>query len=496
MLKKLFSKKISFFGRQLPIPYGMTLIELTIVMAILAIVAAILFAVVNPVEQKRKANDALSRNTAAEFLQAALRYSTDNNGTYPWNSNSCISYATPTPSTTPTPTPTGFFANIAPGVLHYWGMNAASSLGETDQAGTSNMNLIGSCSSVSGAGVNTSTARSDPSATSANYLYAPSASIPGSGPWSMAFWVKTSTAGTVFSTTQGSFHWVTTCNGCNYQGDTNEPGMAFVAGGSGAFYISRYSGDVTQAGCGCGTSGWNPNPPSYSLSTTGPSLMDNNWHYVVITWTGDTSTNGINIYIDCNSSSCTPNATGTAPFLSGGNQQNLAWFYGWGFTNSLTGSIDEIGVWSRILTTTEISNMYGFYQGVVQGPTATPTPTPPGYAAITTPAPLSALSSCISNIATAGDVKDTFNNTPQSTLNNVYVNQPNPVLTPADSGSITVCYLPRSRSAQQDPTAKYVQGGSYAPSGGVYGYDINGIPQSSGSCISAGGANYCYVCLY
>lgn len=116
-----------------------------------------------------------------------------------------------------------------------------------------------------------------------------------------------------------------------------------------------------------------------------------------------------------------------------------------------------------------------------------------GSPSIVTPVPLSAMSTCISSM----DFRSTFSSTPQSVLSNIYLNQPNPILTPPDSSTVMLCYLPQSGSAQKDANAKYLRNGYVAPSGApsVNGYDSLGNPLSSGTCISAGGINYCYVCI-
>jgi|SRR5581483_185263 len=73
---------------------GLTLVEILVVLAILSILVGVILAAVDPFEQKKKANDALSKNTSIEFIQAALRYYTDN-GSYPWLSSACYTGQTP-----------------------------------------------------------------------------------------------------------------------------------------------------------------------------------------------------------------------------------------------------------------------------------------------------------------------------------------------------------------------------------------------------------------
>ncbi len=62
---------------------GFTLIELLVVIGILGILAAALIATIDPFEQLNKAQDANSKNTAVEFLNANIRYYTTHSA-LPW----------------------------------------------------------------------------------------------------------------------------------------------------------------------------------------------------------------------------------------------------------------------------------------------------------------------------------------------------------------------------------------------------------------------------
>lgn len=70
---------------------GFTLIELLVVIGILGILAAALVATIDPFEQLNKAQDANSKNTAIEFLNANIRYYTTHSA-MPWwtNGASCM----------------------------------------------------------------------------------------------------------------------------------------------------------------------------------------------------------------------------------------------------------------------------------------------------------------------------------------------------------------------------------------------------------------------
>lgn len=66
------SKKLSKTIKKLK--KGFTLIELLVVLGILGILAAALLATINPVEQLNKATDTSMKTTAAQFVEANVRY--------------------------------------------------------------------------------------------------------------------------------------------------------------------------------------------------------------------------------------------------------------------------------------------------------------------------------------------------------------------------------------------------------------------------------------
>lgn len=76
---------------------GFTLIELLVVIGILGILAAALVATIDPFEQLNKAQDANSKNTAVEFLNANIRYYTTHSA-MPWwtNGATCMGAAVTT----------------------------------------------------------------------------------------------------------------------------------------------------------------------------------------------------------------------------------------------------------------------------------------------------------------------------------------------------------------------------------------------------------------
>ena len=90
---------------------GFTLIELLVVIGILGILAAALVATIDPFEQLNKAQDANSKNTAVEFLNANIRYYTTHSA-MPWWSNgaSCMG-ATTTLSAVNLSSDSGMYSN-------------------------------------------------------------------------------------------------------------------------------------------------------------------------------------------------------------------------------------------------------------------------------------------------------------------------------------------------------------------------------------------------
>ncbi len=62
---------------------GFTLIELSVVIGIIAILAAIVLVAVNPARQFAIARDTTRRNDIYQILNAVYQYSVDNNGSFP-----------------------------------------------------------------------------------------------------------------------------------------------------------------------------------------------------------------------------------------------------------------------------------------------------------------------------------------------------------------------------------------------------------------------------
>jgi hypothetical protein len=94
--------------------------------------------------------------------------------------------------------------------------------------------------------------------------------------------------------------------------------------------------------------------PGTDFYTTSPASYSNGqWHYAVVTYDGSTA---VRLYIDgvqvssISTSGAIPDKTGTQPVRIGANSLALNGFF--------TGNVDEVRVWNRALSGTEIANAY------------------------------------------------------------------------------------------------------------------------------------------
>ena len=89
------------YFKSLKLSRGFTLIELLVVIGILGVLAAALIATIDPFEQIKKAQDANTKNTTVEFVNASIRYYSTHNY-LPWDSTSgtagCTTSMTLSPS--------------------------------------------------------------------------------------------------------------------------------------------------------------------------------------------------------------------------------------------------------------------------------------------------------------------------------------------------------------------------------------------------------------
>lgn len=104
---------------------GLTLIEVTVVIGILSVLAGVILVTLKPKEQTGKANDGTKKTDGAALLSAINRYYVSYNGVYPWSSVSGCS----TPASNGTST-----------VSSCW-LNRLVSVGEIDQSFASSKNI-------------------------------------------------------------------------------------------------------------------------------------------------------------------------------------------------------------------------------------------------------------------------------------------------------------------------------------------------------------------
>lgn len=84
-------------------------------------------------------------------------------------------------------------------------------------------------------------------------------------------------------------------------------------------------------------------------ATSAGSLSDGKWHHVVMT----KAANLLSIYVD----GIFIASNGTTTFT--GNYNNLITYFGFdGGTRFFTGNLDEIGLWSRALSASEVTNLF------------------------------------------------------------------------------------------------------------------------------------------
>lgn len=119
LVMKLIRKNLSF---------GFTLVELLLVIALISILAGVLFVVIDPVEQVKKTNDVATKNAAREFLAANTRYYMARNA-FPWFSAANGGAACYSPASVPTYT----LATVSLGNLATCIQNLIST-GETKQS--------------------------------------------------------------------------------------------------------------------------------------------------------------------------------------------------------------------------------------------------------------------------------------------------------------------------------------------------------------------------
>lgn len=104
---------------------------------------------------------------------------------------------------------------------------------------------------------------------------------------------------------------------------------------------------------------------SVGMSIQGTTIITNAaWHSVLLTYNGNSNTNGMNLYCDgaletlsARSKSGTITDIDNTGFFTIGNLTGYTTIYG-------NGMIDEVGVWNRVLTASEIVQLYTSGNGI------------------------------------------------------------------------------------------------------------------------------------
>lgn len=98
----------------------------------------------------------------------------------------------------------------------------------------------------------------------------------------------------------------------------------------------------------------------WDFYSVGTNYSNNEWHHLVLTWNGTTDADAVRHYIDGNApETATSTSTETTPPTS-----NLYLGRGYGGINPFNGTIDEVGIWDRVLNDTEAGYLYGFGFGI------------------------------------------------------------------------------------------------------------------------------------
>jgi Concanavalin A-like lectin/glucanases superfamily/Protein of unknown function (DUF1573) len=167
--------------------------------------------------------------------------------------------------------------------------------------------------------------------------------------------------------------WIKTTNSTRTEGIISK----FTAAGSAAGYIFQTDA-AGNVGLRIGAEDLNAYPAVVSDTT---KINDGNWHHVAVVITMGT---GAQFYVDGQLSS-----TGAMQVWEGGDDGSTLEVGTSGYTpwaNYFTGSIDDVQVYNRALSATDISTVFAYGGGVTsQGGTSTTTIT--GTPTTTTPAP-------------------------------------------------------------------------------------------------------------
>ena len=205
--------------------------------------------------------------------------------------------------------------NLTTNLVAYWKLDEASG-NAADATGGGNT-LTNSSATYAAAKIKNGGVFSG----SAQYMYNSTVPNTGANAWSTSYWIKTSV-----STNNDNDHW-------GWGTGTSLKGI----GG----YFNSTTGKIRWNAYGGGGSVISAN-----------ALNDNKWHFICITYDGTY----VRMYVDnltvVQSSSVTLNIVSAANKTCLGRQ----WYSPQ--DNYFTGSIDEVAMWSRCLTATEVKELY------------------------------------------------------------------------------------------------------------------------------------------
>lgn len=153
----------------------------------------------------------------------------------------------------------------------------------------------------------------------------------GATAFTFSFWIKTNTAENAFFFGEGDI-------------DTNGAGTVFNWSSALSTAKVRFQFVSTVGG-------------GISLDSAA-QIKDGNWHHVVVTYDGSTNGTGLKMYID---GTLDATGTGTGNITGTFHNANDEFIIGSreGGNQPVTAHIDEAGVWSRELTSGEVTTLYG-----------------------------------------------------------------------------------------------------------------------------------------
>lgn len=99
--------------------------------------------------------------------------------------------------------------------------------------------------------------------------------------------------------------------------------------------------------------------PSNIIQVNGPTLIsDNQWHHVLVTYDGSTNVSGVNLYVDGQLE--TGLTTSYDTYTTGSSDTTAPFYIGISDTGAypLSGDVDEVMVWNRVLTSDERAGLY------------------------------------------------------------------------------------------------------------------------------------------